>query len=192
MKRIYSLILVCLWAGVALAVDAEHATGETSQNLFSGTFADALWSVVAFVVLVLVLGKVAWRPLLETLNARQQQIESQLTSSERSRKEAEQMLDEYKQQGMAIVKQATEQSREQQQQALARTEQEIAAMKQRALEEIENARSTAMNELWEKAGDLTLQLGTQLMGRAVTSEDNQRFLDEAVTRMRQEEESGHA
>ena len=190
MKRFNSLILVCLWAGVVLATDVEHAAGEAQQNLFSGSKADAIWSVIAFGILVVVLWRVAWRPLLDTLNARQQQIENQLTASDQSRKQAEQMLNDYKQQGMAIVKQATEQSREQQQQALEQTQQEIAAMKQRALEEIENAQLAAMNELWDRAGDITLQLGTQILGRVVTQKDNQQFLDEAVAKMRQE--SGHA
>ena len=109
MKRLYCLMLICLWAGLAWAADPEPGAGETQQNLFNGSFAEAIWTVISFFVLVVVLGKVAWRPLLETLKARQQQIESQLNASEQSRKQAEQLLEEYKQQGMAIVKQATEQ-----------------------------------------------------------------------------------
>ena len=46
--------------------------------MFSGSLGDALWTVVAFFILLFVLGKYAWRPLLATLNERRAQIEGQI------------------------------------------------------------------------------------------------------------------
>ena len=174
-----------LWTSVAIAAgEAEPAAAE-QQNLFSGSWGDALWTVVAFLVLLIVLSRVAWRPLQETLQARQKHIEDQLKAAEQSRKRAEQLLDDYKQQGLALVKEAQEQSRRQQQHDVDKTQTEIVDMKRRALEDIENARSAAMEQLWRQTEDVVLQLGTHVLGRSVTEQDTRRLMDEAVARIRQ-------
>jgi len=70
------VVLLCAIAIVLLSCGvtwAEHGTAEaegSEPGLFSGTVADSAWTVIAFVALLLVLSKVAWKPLLEALNAR--------------------------------------------------------------------------------------------------------------------------
>jgi F-type H+-transporting ATPase subunit b len=174
------MLLIC---GAALAQHAEEP--EASGNLFSGTLGDSLWTVVAFVVLLVVLSRVAWRPLLDGLNARQNHIEQQLKSAEDSRVRAENMLDEYKQQGLAVVREATEQAQQHQQQMVEKTREETLAARRRANEEIESARATAVEDLWKQTGDIVLQVSSEVLGRAMTEQDHQRLIDEAVARIRQ-------
>lgn len=157
----------------------------SGPGIFSGTFADALWAVVAFVVLLLVLGKVAWKPLLNNLNARQNFIEGQLKSAEDSRRRAQTMLEDYKEQGLAVMRQATEQAQRQQQQAVEKTREETQAARRRAQEEIESARAAAMEDLWKQTGDIVLRLGSEVLGRTLTEQDSQRLIDQAVARIRQ-------
>ncbi len=178
-------VVVSLSCGVVLA---QHAgEGEPMEpSLFSGTFGDSLWTVIAFIVLVVVLGKVAWKPLLSGLNARQSYIERELKSAEDSRIRAEHMLDDYKQQGLAVVRQATEQAQLYQHQAAEKTREETLAIRRRAHEEIESARTTALEDLWRQTGDLLLHVSGEVLGRALTEEDTQRLIDEAVARVRQD------
>jgi F-type H+-transporting ATPase subunit b len=179
-----AIAIVFLSCGVAWAEQAAEA--ETSgSGLFSGTLGDSLWTVIAFVALLLVLGKVAWRPLLEALNARQSHIEEQLKSAEDMRQRAEQMLDDYKQQGLSTLRQAVEQAQRHQQEVAEKTRQEVLAIRHRAQEEIESARAAAMQELWKQAGDIALRVGSEVLGRTLTGPDNQHLVDEAVTRIRQ-------
>jgi len=108
-----ALVLILLAGSIALAGHGAEAEGEAAASegggLFSGTFGDSLWTVLAFVALLLVLGKFAWKPLLNSLIARQTHIEHQLRTAEDSRLRAEKMLDDYKQQGLGIIRQAAEQ-----------------------------------------------------------------------------------
>jgi len=60
-------------------------------------------------------------------------------------------------------------------------------MKLKAEADIERARKTARAELFDQAGELVLRLGEEILGRAVSDEDNQRFTGEAVARLKQEE-----
>jgi len=177
------LALGLLWCGIA---SAEHAGAtEPSGNLFSGTFGDSLWTVVAFVLLVVVLARVAWKPLLNGLNARRNHIEQELKSAEDSRVKAEHMLEDYKQQGLAVVREAAEQAQQYQHQAAEKTREETQAIRRRAHEEIESARTAALEDLWRQTNELLLHVSSEVLGRALTEEDNQRLIDEAVARVRQ-------
>jgi F-type H+-transporting ATPase subunit b len=174
------LVLSCVAWG-------QHAAeGEAAEpSLFSGTFGDALWTVIAFVVLLLVLSKLAWRPLLDGLNARQGHIERQLRSAEDSRIKAEHLLEDYKQQGLTAVREATEQAQRYQQQMAEKTREETLTLRRRAHEEIESARATALDDLWRQTGEIVLHVGSEVLGRTLTDQDNQRLIDEAVARIRQ-------
>lgn len=178
-----ALVILVLSCGV---VWAEHGgEGEGSDSgLFSGTLGDSLWTIAAFVVLLAVLGKYAWKPMLNGLNARQSHIEEQLKSAEDSRVKAERLLDEYKQQGLSLIRQATEQAQRHQQQVAEKTREEALTIRRRAHEEIASARATAVEDLWKQAGDLVLQVGSQVLGRTMTEKDNQRLIDEAIARVR--------
>jgi len=181
-----AVAIVFLSCGTVWAEQAAAAEAETSRSgLFSGSFGDSLWTVIAFVALLLVLGKVAWRPLLDALNARQSHIEQQLKSAEDMRQRAEQMLDDYKQQGVATLRQAVEQAQRHQQEVAEKTRQEVLAIRHRAQEEIESSRAAAMEELWKQAGEIALRVGSEVLGRTLTEPDNQNLVDEAVTRIRQ-------
>lgn len=178
------MVVLALSCGLVQAQQAGEKEA-SEPGLFSGSFGDALWTVVAFVVLLIVLGKFAWKPLLDGLNARQTHIEEQLKTAEDSRVKAEHMLDDYKQQGLALVRQAMEQAQRNQQQAAEKTREETLAIRRRAHEEIENARAGAIEDLWTHASDIVLQVGSEVLGRALTEQDNQRLIDEAVDRVRQ-------
>ncbi|MFA7421259.1 MAG: F0F1 ATP synthase subunit B, partial [Melioribacteraceae bacterium] len=51
-----------------------------------------LWTVVTFIFLLLVLKKIAWKPILNSLNERENIIKESLEKAETARKEAEKMI----------------------------------------------------------------------------------------------------
>jgi F-type H+-transporting ATPase subunit b len=170
--------------GASPGAAAHEAEAEAQPSLFSGSFADSLWTVVAFITLALVLGKVAWRPLLQALDARQNHITQQLKSAEDSRQRAEHMLEDYKQQGQNLVRKAVEEAQRHHQQTLEQTREEVLALRRRAHEEIESAQATAMEELWKQTGEIVLRVGSEVLGRTVSAQDNQRLIEEAVARVK--------
>ena len=181
------IVLPC--CGIALAGHGAEPEGEAAASggsgLFSGSLGDSLWTVVAFVTLLLVLSKLAWKPLLSALVARQTHIEHQLRTAEDSRLRAEKMLEDYKQQGLGIIQQAAEQAQRHQQEMAEKTRQEVLAIRRRAQDEIESARAAAVEDLWKQAGDIVLRVGSEVLGRTLTGKDNQHLADEAVNKVRQ-------
>jgi F-type H+-transporting ATPase subunit b len=186
-KTTVVLLLVFL-ASVVLASEGEAPAEQ--KGIFSGTFADSLWTVVAFVVLLVVLSKVAWKPLLKQLQARQDYIKQQLETAEAARKRAEDLLDQYKQQGADIVNKLTAQAQLLEKEMIDKTSAEITQMKRRAQADIEYARIAASQQMWQEAEDMLLSLSGEIVGRAVTHEDNLRLLCEAIEKLKTEQTDG--
>jgi F-type H+-transporting ATPase subunit b len=178
------LFLAPLWV---LAEEGSHAGNE---GLFSGFFADAVWTVVAFVALLLVLGKLAWKPMLGRLKEREQHIQQQIDAANTARRKAEEMLDDFKKQGANIVKQATDQAQQRQEELVERAQQEVLAIKQKAQADIEYARTAALERLWNEAGEVVLSLSEQVLQRAVTSDDDRRLVRDTIEQMRRQPSAG--
>lgn len=182
MRAIASILIILFLCGQALSSEGQTATSE--EGIFSGSFADALWTVVAFLVLLAVLGKLAWKPLLNSLKARQEHIEKEIEAAEASRRRAEAMLDEYKQQGVQIIGQATEQAQQYEKEIEGKAHEEIETMRHRAHDEIMHTQAAASEQLWEQAADMILTLGSDILGRTITREDNERLIRQAVDKIK--------
>lgn len=195
--RTLTIILIILSVCVAAlpsettpVSSVEDKNGGTERGIFSGSFADAIWTVVAFMVLLVVLGKFAWKPLLNALKDREEHIKQQLDTAENTRKQAETLLDGYKQQSLQIIEKATEQAHQQEKTLVEKAAQEVIAMKRKARADIEYARVAASQQLWDQAGDMLLSISSEILGRAITHEDNQRLICEAIEKLLEEEQTG--
>ena len=186
------LVVVCVGAA-AFGADAQ-AEADVELSPFSGGFGDALWTIIAFVVLLAVLWKLAWKPILAALNARQEHIEKQITDADEIRKEAELVLAQYRKklegaesEGKGIIASHVNKAEQEAKEIVSGAKEQTEAMKLKAKADIERARKTARAELFDQAGEMVLRLGQEILGRAVSDEDNQRFTGEAVARLKQEE-----
>ena len=168
---------------------AAETEGAAEQGLFSGTFADALWTVLAFVTLLVVLGRLAWKPMLERLKARELYIQQQIDAANNARQQASNLLDEYKQQRTKILKDAHDEALQRQDEMLEKASQEIRAIKQEAQDDIGYARTRALEQLWSEAGEMVLALSREVLGREVTQNDNKHLIRDAVERIRRDSAS---
>ena len=55
-----------------------------------------LWTIITFVVLLVILWKAAWKPVVEALDARAEKVRSDIENADRSRQEAEKLLAQHK------------------------------------------------------------------------------------------------
>jgi F-type H+-transporting ATPase subunit b len=168
---------------VLLVVEAEKTT---EQGLFSGTFADALWTVLTFVVLLIVLSKFAWKPMLERLKARELYIQQQIEAANKARQQAMDLLNEYKQQRLEMLKQAADEAKRQQQELLEKTNQKIRAIEREAQEDIKHAHARALEQLWNEAGAMILALSREVLRREISQDDNKHLILDAIEQIRQD------
>jgi F-type H+-transporting ATPase subunit b len=184
-KRLIIIAQIIFFA-CSVASCAETAAQSEQEGFFNGTFADALWTVITFLVLLLVLSKTAWKPLLKILANRQHHIEHELSHAEKTRLNAEKLLDDYKQQSREIIERSTRHAQMTEKEIIDKAGKEALVMKQKAISEIDHAKDLATQQLWQQMGDMVLTLSKEILRRSITHDDNKRLINEAIARLQQE------
>ena len=184
MKRFLAVLLTLAIAAPALA--QEHGGGG-ENNLFAGDVGNAIWTLVIFLLVVFVLGKFAWGPILNTLQTRESFIHEALAKAKRDRDEAEARLREYEARlatARAEATAITDEGRRDAEVVKRRVEAEAKAeadrMIERAKREIQIAVETATKEMYRRAGLLATKMATRIIGRELTPQDHDRLIAEAI------------
>ncbi len=181
------------------AAGGEGAT-EDKIDVFGGNqplkFQDFLdlgiWTLVVFLVLVFVLGRYAWKPMLEGLRQREQNIKAAVEEAQRAREEAQQLRVQFQEQmnqANEQVRQLLEQGRRDTQrlrdEMLEQTRNEIRGERERLHREIDTARDQALHQIWAKAAELATAISGKVLRRSLTPDDQRRLVDEALAEMPQ-------
>jgi F-type H+-transporting ATPase subunit b len=148
----------------------------------------AVWTVVTFVVFLLVLTKAAWKPLTEGLDKRERTMRDSLAAAEDARVKSEQMLAKHESQlaetaaqVRAMLDEARRDAETTKQQIIAEAQSAAEANTQRALAEIEQARSTALNDLFALVSNTVSNATEKVIGRALSPEDHDRLVKESLS-----------
>lgn len=191
-------IMVVLWLILVLALPAaasEEVAGEEtgSTSVFEGYYGEAIWTLIWFFALLLVLWKFAWKPLLAGLTGRQEYIEKQISDAEKTRVEAKKVLDEYhaklsdaERQGREIISSRVKDAEKQAKEVARQNQKDLEQMKVRADAELERDQVEAEEQLWKQAGDIVRKLGEEVFSKSFDDKDNQKLIDEAIARLREQ------
>jgi F-type H+-transporting ATPase subunit b len=146
-----------------------------------------IWTIVTFLVLLALLAKFAWRPLLEALDRRQEAIRSSLDDAARARTELERLNQESAQiinraraeadQIIVSSRADAERLREDMKQK-ARAEADAIVKSAERQIQLETAR--ALQQIRTEAVDLSVMIASKLIQRNLTKEDNDRLIEEAL------------
>ena len=147
--------------------------------------ADLVFGSIAFLIMLYVLGKFAFPQMTRALAARQQRIRDSIEAADRSKQDAERILDEYRQQlaeargeAQKIIDEAKRTAEAMRQDLIHRAEQEAQDIVARAKADVAGERDRAMQELRSTVGDLAITLATRVIERELSSPEAQRALVE--------------
>jgi F-type H+-transporting ATPase subunit b len=147
----------------------------------------AIWSFVVFLILLAILTKFAWKPIVAGLEKREQGIEENIAAAHRANDEAKVMLGEYEKKlaGAADqVRQMLDGARRDAEQ----TKLEIVAEakgaaqleQQRGVREVRTAVDQALKELSEKSTNLAVDLAGKIVRSKLNPADHSRLVQEAI------------
>jgi F-type H+-transporting ATPase subunit b len=144
-----------------------------------------IWTVLTFLVLLAVLRRIAWKPLLESLDAREKRIDDALSKAEKAQKEAEQAIAENRKRSDEAMRQA-EQLIEQARQDAAQTRQKLVdearAESQRVVDQgmrrLESEQRAAMQEVRAVAADLAIRAAGRLIQSSLTEQQQRELVDQ--------------
>jgi F-type H+-transporting ATPase subunit b len=153
-----------------------------------GTF---IAELIAFLIILGIIGKFVLPPLNRAMQNRQQEIQAALEAAETARNEADEsraqrqaILDEARVQAREILAQANKTAERVQVEAQTRGQLEYERLVASAGQEIVVARQRAIDEVSTQVAALVLSVARQVIGREVDAEQHRALIDEAVAALR--------
>jgi F-type H+-transporting ATPase subunit b len=147
-----------------------------------------LWTLIVFGLSMWVLAKLAFPRIGAALDKRQQAIEESIDLAERTKTEAEQLLNEYRErlgeargQADEIVARARKTAEDQQAKSLAETKAKREEMMEQTRREIEAETRRAIGRIREEVADLTVLATEKVTRKTLDEEDQRRLVEEALS-----------
>lgn len=190
-----ALFLLAVLATMALPALAAEGAGEAPPNLLSGNVGNVIWTLLIFGLVLAVLAKYAWGPILSTLQTRESFIHEALAKAQRSRDEAEARLKQYEErlagaraEASAIVEEGRRDADVVRHKIEAAAKAESDKMVERARREIHLATVTATRELYELSARLATRMAEHVLRRELTPADHERLISDAIEAIGEERE----
>lgn len=141
------------------------------------------WTTITFLLLVFVLGKFAWKPMLSAVNKRQDSIEEALKQAEKARQEManlqsdhEKLLREAKAERDQLLKDAKETRDKVIADAQATAKTEAAAVMAKAQAEIKRDQEQAMKALKSEVAEMAISAATAILKSELADKAKQEAL----------------
>lgn len=144
-----------------------------------------IWTIATFLILLLVLAKFAWRPLLIALEQRQASIRQALDDArqakqelERLRGESARILSEARVGADTILAQTREDANRFRDEMKQKAQGEAANIVKNAERQIQLETARALQQIRTEAADLSVAIASKILQRTVSKEDNERLIEE--------------
>jgi F-type H+-transporting ATPase subunit b len=178
-------------AAGASAADPHAAGVEHQVGIFEGGIGNSIITLIIFGLVVAILGRYAWPPLMKGLSDREEQIRGALEKARAERIEAEKLLAQYQQQIEQARVEATAIVEEGKRDAIAaarrvqeETRREADEIVARARREVQLASDAAVKELYDRTADLAVQIAGQILRKEIRADDHRGLVNESIERMR--------
>jgi F-type H+-transporting ATPase subunit b len=143
-----------------------------------------IWTILTFLVLVGLLAKFAWRPLLEALERRQATIAKALDDAkqarqelERLQKESAEMMRQARVEAEAIIARSRTDAEALREELKQRSRAEAAAIVKNAEQQIQLETARAIQQIRHEAVDLSVTIASKILQRQVSKEDNEALIE---------------
>lgn len=155
--------------------------GEAAHGINSG---DIIYQLLMFIILLALLRKFAWQPLMNIMKQREEHIANEIDQAEKRRQEAEKLLAEQRelmkqsrQEAQALIENARKLAEEQKEQIVASARAEAERVKEAAKQEIEREKEQAMAALREQVASLSVLIASKVIEKELTEQDQRKLIE---------------
>jgi F-type H+-transporting ATPase subunit b len=146
-----------------------------------------LWTIITFVIVLLILRATAWKPLLAALTAREEQIRSSLREAQEAQQKAQQLLEDHRkqlalaeEQSQRIIKQGREMAERLKTEILEKAQGSATFMVTQAKDEIRREKESALIELRGEVADLAILAAGKLLDANLDTPKQRALADAAI------------
>ena len=146
-----------------------------------------IWTIVTFLVLLTLLAKFAWKPLLEALETRQQGIRKALDDAQTAKQELErleqesaQMMRKARAEAEALITQSRADADRLREEIREKAKGDAEGIMRNAERQIQLETGRALQQIRSEAVDLSVMIASKIIQRNITKEDNERLIADAL------------
>jgi F-type H+-transporting ATPase subunit b len=150
----------------------------------------AVWTFIIFLVLLALLFKGAWGPIMDGLQKREDSIAAMIDEAKQSSEQAADQLKEYEaklaaagEEARGIVAQSRKDAETAGERIVAEAQQSAQRERERAVADIANAKNAALEEISDKSVDIAVQLAGRIVNRELNSQDHSQLIREALDQL---------
>jgi F-type H+-transporting ATPase subunit b len=163
------------------------AASSSGNFLVSPNLGVMVWTLIAFVLTMVLLSKLAFPRISEALDKRQHAIEESIDHAERTRREADELLEEYRtrlaearhqaDEIIARARKAAETHERESKDGAKHTREELL---EQARRDIQQETKRAIGELRKEVAELTIMATERVTRKTLTDDDQRRLVEEAL------------
>lgn len=153
--------------------------------MLSVSLGTVIWTTIAFLVVVFILAKFAWKPILNSIKEREDSIEKALEDAEKAKdmmralkEDNEKLLQEARMERDELMKSAREAKEKMIAEAKDKAKEEGDKMIANAKESIRAEKASAMNELKNHVAELSLDIAEKIIREKLSNEGKQKEIIE--------------
>ena len=185
-------VLFCLHAQVLEAAGTQEKGG---GDVMGGGVMTSVFALIVFVLLLAILGKYAWGPILSGLQKREEHIRNTIEEAQNARQDAEKSLAEYKEQlikanqeAQAIIEKGRSDASRLAQDLQAKAQDEAQKLRDRAQQDISSAKNQALNEIYDQVAVLATDIAGKIISKTLSPDDHRQLLDESLSKLQADQQ----
>ena len=141
------------------------------------------WTLLAFVIFWIIAGKYAVKPIVSSIEARNQKIEDELLSAQKARQEFEQLksqnddlLKSAREERQVMLLEAKKDADSFRSAEMAKAKEDATRLLEQAKSEIENQKRAAINEVKKEVGAISIGIAEKLVREKLSDSASQQSL----------------
>ena len=149
-----------------------------------------IWTLITFGLLLVLLGKFAWKPIIKTLQEREEKIKNSLEQAEKARRDAEgliaknnEVLAQAEREAQDIARKAKETAEKLKSEIAEQAKLEAAKMLQAAKKEIDNEKNSALVYLKNEVAGMAVQAAGKIIAANLDTEKHKKLVDDFIKDM---------
>ena len=181
------MILFRALEGSETIVNLDNLVLGAGSTAFNG--GDVVATLVIFVILMVLLKKFAWGPLMGIMQQREELVSSEIEAAENARKESSKLLEEQKSllkeartEAQSIIESAKKQADIQREEIVAAAREEATRLKDSAVREIETEKEKAIASVREEVVSLSVLAASKVLGKEISEADNSALIKETIAK----------
>jgi F-type H+-transporting ATPase subunit b len=148
---------------------------------------DIIFQLLMFIILLALLKKYAWGPLMGIMKQREDYIANEIQAAEKSRVEANKFLEETRQEmkkareeAQALIENAKKQGERQKDEIIAAARQEAERLKESAKAEINQQKEQAMAALRDQVASLSVLIASKVIEKELNEQDQEKLIQDFI------------